>query len=309
MQKEILVAIDGSVYSNQSLAYLATLFSKQEDIHFHLGTWVTAGNSVMATVADSKNSLMPTSGAQTKKEDNAKGFLNKATEKLTKAGVDPERIETFLQVAGYNIAGAIQQSAERKLMDSILVGRRGLNGISEMLMGSVSATLFQKCHAIPLWIIDGEVTSKDFLVPVDGSLGSLMAIDHMCHMLGKRDDIHIYLFHCSSMFRKKLQCKPDLFYHKWDKTWCDTHLAKNDCLFDGPQRLLHEADIPDRCVTVLPKASDLEEARGILREAKNHNCGTIVMGRRGVGMAKGLFGGVSDRTVKRVQDLALWVIG
>ncbi len=309
MQKEILVAIDGSVYSNQSLTYLSTLFSNQADIRFHLGTWITTGSTVMPSAADPKNSLIPTSSAQTNKENSAKRYLVKATDKLTRAGIEPERIETSLLVSGYNIAGAIQQSAERKLVDSILVGRRGLNGISEMLMGSVSATLFKKCHAIPLWIIDGEVKLKDFLVPVDGSLGSLMAIDHMCHMLEKREDIHIYLFHCSSMFRKKIQCNPEIFYHKWDKTWCDKHLAKNDCLFDGPQRLLHEAGIPDRCVTVLPQAIDLEEARGILREAKSHNCGTIVMGRRGVGMAKGLFGGVSDRTVKRVQDLALWVIG
>ncbi len=310
MQKEILVAIDGSVYSNQSLSYLSTLFADQPDIHFHLCTWITASASVMPSVADSKDSLIPSGGgAQAKKEAAANRYLHKACEKLTGAGVAPERIQTSIQISGYNIAGTIQQNAEKNLVDSILVGRRGLGGLSEMLMGSVSATLFRKCHKTPLWIIDGEVKSKNILVPVDGSPVSLMAVDHLCHILGEREDVQINLFHCSSLFGKKIQCKPELFYHKWDKEWCDTHLANSDCLFNGPRQLLHEAGIPDRQIRILPETADLEEAHGILREAAEHDCGTIAMGRRGVGMAKGIFGGVSDRTLKHVQDLALWVVG
>ena len=309
MKKEILVAIDGSVYSNQALSYLTTLFKDQEDIHFHLCTMLTAGTSVMPSVADSKNSLIPTSGAQNKKETSAKRYLHKATEKLNRAGIVPERIKTSIQASGYNIAGTIQHTASKELVDAILVGRQGLNAISEMLMGSVSATLFRKCHNIPLWIIDGEVKSKGFLVPVDGSPNSLMSIDHLSHILNKRDDIHICLFHCSSLFAKKPQCSIELFHHKWDKEWCEKHLSGDDCLFNGPRQLLVEAGIPKSQIQILPEVSDLEEAHGIVREAKKQNCGTIVMGRRAAGMAKGLFGGVSDRAVKRVQDMALWIVG
>jgi len=309
MKKEILIAIDGSVYSNQSLSYISTLFAAHSDIHFHLCTWITAGASIMPPAADPKNSLIPSGGAQRKKEATATRYLKKATEKLIRATIAPERIHTSVQVSGYNIAAAIQQTARKDLLDSILIGRRGLGGISEMLMGSVSATLFRRCHDTPLWIIDGEVQSKNFLVPVDGSPNSLMAIDHLCHIFAKRTDIRIFLFHCTALFGKKLQCNPKLFYHKWDKEWCDSHLSGEDCLFNGPRRLLLEAGIPEQQILVLPKVPDFEQAHGIIREAKKQHCGTIVMGRRGAGMAKGLFGGVSDRAVKHVQDLALWIVG
>ena len=176
-------------------------------------------------------------------------------------------------------------------------------------MGSVSANLFRKCHSTPLWIIDGEVTSKNFLIPLDGTLHSLMAIDHLGHILSGREDVQIFLFHCSSLFGKKVECRPELFYHKWEKKWCDAHLSGTSCLFQGPLLLLQEAGVPNDKIKILPEAADLEEAHGIIREAKRQGCGTIVMGRRGVGMAKGLFGGVSDRTVKHAQDLALWVVG
>ena len=62
-------------------------------------------------------------------------------------------------------------------------------------------------------------------------------------------------------------------------------------------------------IEILPEKNDLEEARGIIKHARRQNCGTIVMGRRSAGMAKGLLGGVSDRTIKHVENLALWVIG
>ncbi len=235
--------------------------------------------------------------------------MNKAKEKLTRTGFKPERIKTSIHISGYNIAGAIQQTATQKLVDAILIGRQGLNGISEMLMGSVSTSLFRKCHDTPLWIIDGEVKSKDFIVPLDGSLNSLMAIDHLCHLLEKRDDINIHLFHCNSPFSQKAQCNPELFYHKWDKAWCDKTLSGVDCLFEGPRQLLSGAGIPLSRIHILPEGSALEEARGIISAAKEHGCGTIVMGRRPAGNAQGLFGGVSHRAIKRVQDVALWIVG
>lgn len=310
MQKEILIAIDGSAYSNHSLSYLSTLFAQQEDINFHLCMWLTSSVSVIPSVADSDNSLIPTNfNGQEKKEATAKRYLNKASDLLTQKGIAPERIQTSVQISGYNIAASIQQRGDKQLADSILVGRRGLGGISEMLMGSVSATLFRKCRSTPLWIIDGEVNSKNILVPVDGSPFTLAAVDHLCHILNNRKDVTILLLHCSSLFAKTLQCDLELFHPQWDKEWCNTHLSNTDCLHNGPRQLLLEAGIPDRQIKILPNTSDLEKAHGIIREAKKHNCGTIVMGRRGVGMAKGLFGGVSDRTVKRVQDMALWIVG
>lgn len=309
MKKEILIAIDGSIYSDQSLMYCSGLFAAQSDVHFHLCTWVTAGASIMPSAADPKNSLIPSTRKQGNKESAAMSYLKKASEKLIRAGIAPERISTSVQIAGYNIAAAIQHTAKSELLDSILIGRRGLDGISEMLMGSVSTTLFQKCHETPLWIIDGEVQSKNFLVPVDGSLNSMMAIDHLCHIFNQREDIHLSLFHCTTLFGKKPQHHPELFHAKWGKEWCNTHLLGSDWLFNGPRQLLLEAGLSGSHIKILPERTDLEEAHGIIREAKKQHCGTIVMGRRGGEMTKGLFGGVSDRAIKNVQDLALWIVG
>ncbi len=309
MKKEILIAIDGSVYSNQSLEYIASLFYGHDDITFHLTSWVTAGTSVMPSSLAPDNSLIPETSSSTKKEASARRNLKKAADKLIRLGIAETQILSSLELSSYNIAAGIQQYANKHMVDAVLVGRRGLTSLEEMLMGSVSASLFKKCHSTPLWIIDGEVQSKDFLVPVDGSPHSLLAVDHLAHILAGRNDIRISLFHCTALFGKKVECHPQLFYGNWDRKWCDTYLSGADCLFNGPRQLLEEAGIAANKIIILPEAGNLEESRGIIRQAKAQNCGTVVMGRHGAGIAKGLFGGVSDRTIKQVQNLALWIVG
>lgn len=308
MKKEITVAIDGSTYSNHSLSYIIELFAKVNDFHFHLASWITASASIMPSAANPKDSLIP-EVSHNKKEVAAKRYLHRAKEKLLAAGIDEERIHTNVEMSGYNIAATIQQHVTKKLPDALLLGRRGFKGITEMLMGSVSTELFRKCHSTPLWIIDGEVQQKDFFVPVDGSVNSLLAVDHLAHILSGRKDVRICLFHCTALFGKKVTCDPRLFDKHWDKEWCDKHLSGTDCLFQGPRQILLEAGIPDTKIEILPEKTDLEEAHGIISQARKQNCGTIVMGRRSAGMAKGLLGGVSDRTIKHVENLALWVIG
>ncbi|MEA3470032.1 MAG: universal stress protein [Thermodesulfobacteriota bacterium] len=308
MEKKIIVAIDGSTHSDNSLSYIIKLFAKEQESHFHLTSWITNAATIMPTIADSKNSLIPNEG-QNKKEAVTRRYLNQALRQLQDAGIDSERIETSIELSGAAIADSIQHQAEKELADAIVIGRRGLNGISEMLMGSVSTTLFRNCHSTPLWIIDGEIEYKDFLVPVDGTVFSLLAVDHLAHILKNREDLRISLFHCTALLGKKSTCKPELFYENWDKEWCDTYLSGEDCLFNGPKQLLLEAGIPEVNIQILPEKTDLEEGHGIVREAKIQKCGTVVLGRREAKIAKGFFGGVSDRTIKQAQNMALWIVG
>ena len=309
MGKKILIAVDGSIYSSQSLEYIALLFGDTPDIHFHLMTCIGAGESILPVATDDRNSLLPDSPGAGRKRVTSQGYLQKATDKLLRLGITPERITSSVEISGQNIAGTIQYQAEHLLMDSVLVGRRGLNYVSEMLLGSVSATLLKKCHEIPLWIIDGEVTNRNFLAPVDGSLPSLLAIDHLTHIMEGRRDITIFLFHCHLFMGKKSEANPESCYQIWGKEWCDTYLTGEDHIFDGPTQLLIEAGIPMENIIILPEVTDLETAHGILRQAHKQQCGTIVIGRRRDGTTKGILGSVSDRTIKHSQDIALWVVG
>ena len=309
MKKKILIAIDGSIYSSQSLEYIALLFAGTPAIHFHLMICISSSESILPVPTDNRNSLFPEAPGTERKRQTAQSCLQKATDKLVRLGIAFERITSSVEISGQDIAITIQRQAEHLLMDSILVGRRGLNYVSEMLIGSVSATLLKNCHEIPLWIIDGEVLNRNLLAPVDGSLPSLLAIDHLAHIMEERKDITIFLFYCQHFLRKKNEANPEFCYPLWGKEWCDTYLTGDTHIFDGPTQLLIEAGIPESNIITLSEVPDLDAAHGIIRQAHKHHCGTIVIGRRGDGTTKGILGGVSDRTLKYSQDIALWVIG
>lgn len=309
MKKHLLIAVDGSIYSSQSLEYVAFLFAEDADINFHLLTCISSNQSVIAPAVDSNNSLLPEASGMEKKRLTAELLLEKATDKLVSLQIPPQRINSSVAIADHDIGNTIQRQAEQLLMDSILIGRRGLNAISKMLLGSVSATMLNNCHQIPLWVLDGEGTNKNFLAPVDGSLPSLMAIDHLAHIMAGRKDITIFLFHCRRILGKTIAAHPESFYHLWDKEWCDTYLTADDHLFRGPTQLLIEAGIPENNIIILPEVSDIGAASGILRQADKNQCGTIVIGRRGDGTANSILGGVSERTIKKGQNITLWVVG
>lgn len=308
MEKQILIAVDGSVASSFALEYVAFFFAHRPEVHFQLLHCASCSGSILPEPEDRDKSLIPDKKLS-KSQKHSDLHLTKAKLKLTNLGIEETRITIATRQSSSNIAQAIQLHAEKQLVDSIVIARRGVGIVGEMLLGSVSSELFRKCHAIPLWVIDGAVISDRILVPVDGTPPSLMAIDHLAHIFAERNDVHFYLFHARKFLSSAPACRPQDFYDKWGQEWCDVHLSGNGCMFTGPTQLLTNAGIPKEMITTLPEPASLEESTAIISSAKKHKCGTIVIGRRNQRESKNLFGGVSSRTILQTEDMALWVIG
>ena len=309
MVKKLLLAVDGSTCSTQALEYIAALFADREDVGFHVLHCAGTGGSALPEAEDPANSLLPTDDRFGRQQAAGLRHLKKAEDRLTALGIAADRITSSTVPHTTSIAASLKGYAERHLVDSIVVARRGIGVVGEMLLGSVSAELFRKCRQIPLWIIDGEVKNNRFFVPVDGSVNSLMAVDHLAHIFAGRNDIAFLFFHTRGILSSKIQCVPEDFYSRWGKEWCDTHLQGKNCLFTGPIQLLIDAGIDKEMIHTLPEPTALEESSSIISHAKKHRCGTIVIGRRREGVAKGILGSISSRTVIQTQNMALWLVG
>ncbi len=307
MKKQILIGVDDSPTSSQSLDYVAHLFAHHYDVDFLLLNCHSHTASSFPEPEDSRNSLTP-DNLSSKGAQKGHRLLQKARLKLESHNIASSRITTVCKPASH-IADTIHMHAGKHLVDSLVVARRGVGIVGELLLGSVSSALFDKCRAIPLWIIDGSIQSDKFLIPVDGTPPSLMAIDHLAHVFAGRNDIKFYLFHARGFLSPPPSCKPEDFYNKWGKDWCDTHLSGNGCMFTGPTELLTDAGIDKQCIRTLPETSALEESTAIISSARKNNCGTIVIGRRPLHKVKGILGGVSKRTILQTENLALWVVG
>ncbi|ADH86074.1 universal stress protein [Desulfurivibrio alkaliphilus] len=307
---KLLVAIDGSIHSRNALHYLAGLFAARPEVHFKLfslvpGVHLPPGSEWLSE-AERVNMLSPTAR---QKLVSHKGFLHQAAGFLAAKGVAPERIEEEVKISGGNLAADIAAEARRGMFDALVVGRRGMTKLEELLLGGVSVSLLEKCHDIPQWIIDGKIDSHRFLVPVDGSPYALLAVDHLAFMLHEHPTAEITLFHSTAILAERPQSWPEDCYRRWGREWCTMHLEQADNIFHAPRRILSEAGFPAQRIHELETSKGFEPSRQIVRQALIDGYGTIVLGRRGAEAKKGLFRGVSDRVLLMAEQVAVWVVG
>lgn len=308
MERKILVAIDGSVYSSNSLDYLIRLFPTDTDISIHLLAIVSTAGSDQNWMFD-VDPLREQSAATDRKTATAYKYLKDARQRLLRNGFSEDQVTYEAQSSRANISTAIHHAAMHGRYDALLVGRRGVGKMGEMFFGSVSSWLLEKCHEVPLWIIDGEATSTRFLLAVHMVPESLMAADHLAFIMQADTKSEIYLYHSIQLFGgKTTQCEED-FHKQWGRTWCAEHLDLENYLFHAHAQILMEGGVAKKRIRQLPMQRDIHASRDLLRQAKKHRCGTIVLGRRNRDTDKGLLGGVSDRTMQNAQNLAVWLVG
>ncbi|MDZ7641169.1 MAG: universal stress protein [Desulfurivibrio sp.] len=310
LERKILVAVDGSPHSRHTLHYLALLFARQPTVHFQLFSLVGGVNlppgGEWLEESERLNMLSPRSR---QKLTTHQGYLRQAHEFLVKQGVTPERLHSEARICGGGIGEEIFREGRRGNYDAVVLGRRGMTKLEEVLLGSVSQTIFDKCHEIPLWVIDGEINSQRFLVPVDNTPCSLLAVDHLAFMLRDHPQAEITLFHSTALLAARPRPQPEEFHRHWEPEWCREHLQRPDALFQAPRQILREHGFAEERVGELETAKGFEPSRQILRQALMDGYGTIVIGRRGPETRKGVFRGVSDRVLLMAEQVAVWVVG
>ncbi len=307
MDRTILVAIDGSVYSSNSLDYLAKLFAADRQLNIHLLHVVSSGGADKDWMYD-VDPLRPRASDNDKRSLLARKHLKDAQERLQRHGFSEQQIQTRTKSAS-GICGAIREEAERGNYDAVLIGRRGLGAVGNMFFGSTSTDLIEKCHRSPLWIVDGNIRTTRFLLAVHSHPSSLMAADHLAFMLKDHPSVEICMYHSNSVFGKQSPARPEDFHGQWGKSWCDKYLDLDNFLFYAHAQLLADNGFPRRRIKQLPMQMHIDVSSDLLKQAKQHNCGTIVIGRRRRDLSRGQLKGVSDKTVKQAQDLAVWLAG
>ena len=308
MKKKILVAVDGSAYSSNSIDYLIRLFREDNTINLHLFSVVSetgSGQNWMYEVDPHRGHSTVTE----RRRITAERYLQDAQARLLRNGFNEEQVSFSAEIIPTQIATAIHHEANRGMYDSLVIGRRGIGKVGEMFFGSVSAFLVEKCHEVPLWIIDGEITSSRFLLAVHGMPESLMAADHLGYIMENNPEAEALLYHSLILFRKEPEIAEEVFHKQWGKEWCDQYLDPENYLFYAHAQVLQDNGVHKECITQLPMGRNLDASHDLIKHAKKNKCGTIIIGRRSRESAKGFLGGVSDRILNQAENLSLWLVG
>jgi nucleotide-binding universal stress UspA family protein len=307
MHRKILVAADGSVYSSCSLDYLIRLFRNDPELSVDLLGVIPADG----TILHHKGAEGPCTdlSAIAAQRSTIASSLYDAGQRLQRNGFSTDQISVSLLSTPLGAAEAVHQQLLYGSYDSLLIGRRGMGRLGELLLGSVSAELLCRCHETPVWLLDGDVASSRFLLAVHNSLGSLSAADHVACILSGCPEAEIFIYHSFALFGSGPVSPREDFEQRLGKDWCGKHLDFETCLYQAHTDILLDNGIAAHQIRPVPPHRDFEVGHDLLRQAKRHDCGTIIVGRRGPTDSKGLLGGVSDRIIRQAENLAVWIVG
>jgi nucleotide-binding universal stress UspA family protein len=187
------------------------------------------------------------------------------------------------------------------------VGRRGLTKTQRAFMGSLTADLVEHSKMIPVWVVDGEVTSKKIMVAVDGSESSLRAVDHVAFMVGENPHTEVTLFHVLPRLRD--YCGIDFEEKKADIEKVVAQGAQKciDHFYVQAQNKFREAGIQEDQLEIRVSKRTANVGKTIADEARKGDYGTVVVGRRG--MNRSFFmGSVSRHVLDKTANKTVWVV-
>ncbi len=308
MEKKILLAVDGSVHSRNAVCYAVQMASIIRDLGFTLFhvqpivsqfLWDDAETNPKAKCALKK--IMKANA------EDAQRILEGHKARMVGMGIPEKDIELVAQPRILGLAKDVIECARQGLYDAVVVGRRGLSRLQEAFMGSLANNLVEHATAVPLWVVDGEVTSDKIMLAVDGSEASLRAVDHLSFMFGKNPDIRVTLFHVTP--RVGDYCRIDFDDRQAGMDTIISESAKRciDGFYAQALKVFDKAGIGEKQIEIKTARATVKVGKAIIDEAKKGDYGTVVIGRRGANKAF-FMGSVSRHVIDKTSGKALWVI-
>jgi len=311
--KKILLPVDESIHSIHALKYMMWMSSVLEDFTYML-FYVQPVISDYIKEEAQKNPQTMARLTKLEKENEVLGkdILNRHTERLLAADVPEDRIVMSTQKRHEGLARDIIHQAWHAPVDAVAMGRRGFSRFQDTFIGSITKNVVEHNAEIPVWVIDGEITSKKILLAVDGSSDAFKALSHLCDMLRPDPDVTITILHiqpslkdcCGIEFHETQSPEEKRLVSDFIET---TNRQCIDHFMERAWRKFKEKGINEDIVKIKSESTLLSVGKTIVEEFRNGHYGTLVVGKRGVNK-RFFMGSVSNYLVTHMEKGALWVV-
>jgi nucleotide-binding universal stress UspA family protein len=308
MDKKILLAVDDSIHSRNAIHYAVRISSAVKNLTYTLYHVQPSISQFLLDEAktDGLKQLDMQKLCQ-KHEQAALALLDKYKKSMAALGVNPGHVQVVTQPRKLGSAKDIIEYAQQGHYDAIVVGRRGLSRIQETFAGSITTNLLEHSRIIPVWVIDGQVTSTRIMIAVDGSESSLKAVDHLSFMAAGNADIEITLFHVAPRFSDSCPIKIEKLTETIEKILIQGNKRCIDHFHALALQRFKEAGFQDSQIHLKMVECMYNIGSAIVEEARAGDFGTVVVGRRGGGNAF-FMGSVSRSVLGKSTNCALWVV-
>jgi len=237
----------------------------------------------------------------------AQDFLDEARSLLLRTNFREDDVRVIIQERQVGIARDIIAESSRGY-DAVVVGRRGLSKLEDIFLGSVSYKIVQGVENTPVWVVGGDSRSKKMLLAVDDSDSSRKAVDY-ASTFAVANGAEVKLFNVVREFRLDFL---DISTPRGAEI--EMRIVKElerdiQQMFAAYRKQLEWAGVEAVRISSKYTLQSGTRAGDILKEAKEGNYGTIVMGRRGLSKVHEFFlGRVTTKVLHRAAGFALWIV-
>lgn len=309
MERKLLLAVDNSLHSKDAVRYAGRLLADDAEVRFDLLNIQPGISDFLLEEAKRKaDSRRRLDKLLEKNAAHARDVLAGLQKTLASLGIAEDRIVVHTAPRSLGIAKDILDFGVERRYDAIVLGRRGASGLKDVFFGSVSNTVIQQSRILPVWLIDGDIEPGRILVPVDGSVSAIRAVDHLAFMLAGRKDCRLTFFHVQPKLRQF--CAIDFDDATAEPLEAMVASGADVCIdnFYGKARhKLAEFDIGENQVEIKTRSGLGSIGGMILEEMSSGSYSTLVMGRRGTSRSY-FMGSVTQYVIGKSQNLAVWIV-
>jgi nucleotide-binding universal stress UspA family protein len=308
---KILVAIDGSEQATNAVRYLSRMVPpKQTRIElYHVALDLPEALMDLQGIPGFQRrfSEIGSWGNQLKKKMGE--CLDEAKSILIAEGFPSSRITTVLHKKKAGIARDILKHC-REGFHALVVGRKGVSRIKDMLIGSTANKLAGKVVYIPLIVVGANPSPGKVILAFDGSKHARKAVSRF-GLLADPNRCEVELCH---VVRSVSVVAPmgdiTVFPVDIERAWLDESVKKIEPMMaEARMHLIGMGFSPERttCKILTDRPS---RAFAILEEADAEGCGSIVVGRRGLTRVQEFaMGRVGRKILHSAPNHAVWVVG
>lgn len=311
--KKIFLPVDDSVHSVNALKYSVMMAPVIEDVTYSLfHVQPVVSEYIMKEARDDPEAMKKLKQLNKKNEALGNDILNRHKERLLRRNVAEGKITLATRPRQQGVAIDIIRRATEESADAIALGRRGYSRFQETFIGSTTKNVIDHNAEIPIWVVDGEISSRNILLAADGSTNSVRAIDHLTDVMRKNPDVDLTIFHVQPSLKDT--CGID--FTEVDDSGDNeavTKIIENadrkcvDNFMQYARSKLREKSFDENRLNLKTRPVKLNIAKAIVDEFENGDYGTLVVGKRGINK-RFFMGSVSGYLVSHVTNAALWMV-
>lgn len=310
-KQNILVAMDPSEQAMRTVQYLAS-FMPPEDTRvvlchvFKPNRYRNWGLHKDPVFSDQVAAGMRSWRDQEQRE--IEKVFEQAREVLLKAGFKDENVTEKVKDLQVGVAKDIMAETESGDFHGVMVGRRGMSPLKDLVLGGSAHKLLSNLQDVPLCVVGGSPQGGKFLVALDDSDESVSAAGFLGAFLG--DDVEeVILFNAimnSEVFHSPVGA---FFPAEFEGRWVKGARESMAPYMEKAKNLLLESGVSQDKIKIKYRADVPSRAWAIVDQASEDGCGGIVLGRRGMSQAEEFFmGRVSRKVINLAGRHAVWVV-